>query len=128
MSNVLGQGLSYGLSYGLTYGLNVGLRSGWQIGLAVGLLVTLLMGGLAWWRHWVLRFLLWRSGAIPWRYPAFLDEAAEHILLRKVGGGYRFIHDLFRDYLASLEPALPSTPPLETPTPAPEPVPPLSHR
>jgi hypothetical protein len=63
------------------------------------------MGGLAWWRHWVLRFLLWRSGTLPWRVVPLLDEAAQRILLRKVGGGYRFIHDLFRDYLATLDPA-----------------------
>jgi hypothetical protein len=32
-----------------------------------------------------------------------LDEAASHYLLRKVGGSYLFMHDLLRDYLASLE-------------------------
>jgi hypothetical protein len=63
------------------------------------------MGGLAWWRHWVLRLLLWCSGALPLRLVPWLDEAAQRILLRKVGGGYRFIHDLFRDYLATLDPS-----------------------
>src|SRR6266567_2353035 len=83
------------------------LRGGLLIGIMGGFLVAILKGGLAWWRHWLLRFLLWRSGAIPWNYVRFLDEAAQHILLRKVGGGYRFIHDLFRDYLASLSTLLP---------------------
>jgi len=33
----------------------------------------------------------------------FLDEAAERLLLRKVGGGYIFVHRLLLDYFASLE-------------------------
>src|SRR2546426_2853898 len=102
MSGVLNGGLNGGLSLVLIGGLSYG----WEIGLPVGLLVILFMGGLAWWQHWVLRFLLWRSGATPWRLVPLLDEAAQRILLRKVGGGYRFIHDLFRDYLATLEPSM----------------------
>ena len=81
--------VGYGMSYGPLFGL------------AVGLLVVLLMGGLAWWRHWVLRILLWRDGNLSWHTVQMLDETTRHILLRKAGGGYRFIHDLFRDYLAS---------------------------
>jgi len=68
-----------------------------------GLLATILRGGLAWWQHWVLRFLLWCSGKTPWHYSRMLEEAAQRVLLHKVGGGYRFVHDLFRDYLASLD-------------------------
>jgi hypothetical protein len=34
---------------------------------------------------------------------AFLDEAAERLLLRKVGGGYIFVHRLLLEYFASLE-------------------------
>lgn len=63
----------------------------------------LLMGGLASFRHYVVRFLLWRTGAVPWRYVPFLDYATERILLRKVGGGYIFMHRLLLDYFASLE-------------------------
>jgi hypothetical protein len=101
----LRQGLAVGDLFGLSYDLSHALSNGQQIGLAVGLLITLFMGGLAWGRHWVLRFLLWRSGALPLRLVPLLDEAAQRILMRKVGGGYRFIHDLFRDYLATLDPA-----------------------
>ena len=61
------------------------------------------MGGWAYLRHYVLRLLLWRAGAIPWNYPRFLDYAAEHILLRKVGGGYIFVHRLLLEYFASLD-------------------------
>ena len=48
-------------------------------------------------------FLLWHSGQLPWNLPRFLDYAAERILLRKVGGGYIFIHRLLLDYFASLD-------------------------
>src|SRR5689334_203677 len=45
---------------------------------------------------------------MPWNYPRFLDYAAEQILLRKVGGGYIFIHRFLLEYFANLE-AKPST-------------------
>jgi hypothetical protein len=100
-----GAGLSYELRYGLSavgFGLRHGLYLGLLVGVAGGFLVGLLNGGLAWFQHYVLRFLLWRRGSIPWDYPRFLNEAAKRILLRKVGGGYSFIHPLFLDYFASL--------------------------
>jgi hypothetical protein len=65
--------------------------------------VGLLKGGLASFQHSVLRFLLWRTGSVPWHYVPFLDYAAERILLRKVGGGYIFIHRLLLEYFASLD-------------------------
>jgi hypothetical protein len=33
----------------------------------------------------------------------FLDHAAERILLRKVGGGYIFVHRMLLEYFANLE-------------------------
>ena len=51
----------------------------------------------------VMLFLLWQAGVAPSNYPHFLDYAAEHILLRKVGGGYMFVHQLLLDYFASLD-------------------------
>jgi hypothetical protein len=50
-----------------------------------------------------VRSLLWRNGSLPWNYPRFLDYAAERILLRKVGGGYIFVHRLLLEYFVSLE-------------------------
>jgi hypothetical protein len=34
---------------------------------------------------------------------SFLDYAAERMFLRKVGGGYIFVHRLLQDYFAALE-------------------------
>lgn len=92
-----------GLLGGLPFGLPVGLLFGLLFGLLVGLLVGLPLGGEAYLKHYVLRYLLIRSGAIPWRYARFLEEATERILLQRVGGGYRFIHPLFLSYFAALD-------------------------
>jgi hypothetical protein len=54
-------------------------------------------------QHFVLRCLLWCAGCIPFNYARFLDYAAERILLRKVGGGYIFIHRLLLEYFAGVQ-------------------------
>ena len=85
-----------------------GLFSGFDLvfGLVFGLLVAiglgLHFGGLAVILHIVLRYFLWRDGYLAWNLVRFLDYAAERIFLRKVGGGYVFIHRLLQDYFASL--------------------------
>ncbi len=79
---------------------------GWGIGCGIAMFTVtgLRNGGLVCIQHFLLRFLLWRIGALPWHYTRFLDVAASHILLYRVGGGYRFIHQLFLGYFASLAP------------------------
>jgi hypothetical protein len=61
---------------------------------------ALFNGGIASLEHYVLRWQLWRSKFIPWDYIAFLDYAAERILLRKVGAGYIFVHRLLLEHFA----------------------------
>jgi hypothetical protein len=58
-------------------------------------------GGEACLKHLVLRLWLIRNGSTPWNYVGFLDYAAERILLRKVGGGYVFLHRILMDYFAA---------------------------
>jgi hypothetical protein len=50
-----------------------------------------------------MRVVLWHSGALPWNLASFLDYCTERILLRKVGGGYLFIHRLLQDYFVGLD-------------------------
>ena len=81
-------------------GLVPGFYAAEFVGLFVGLVVGLNAGGQACLKHLALRLLLVRSGSIPWNYVKFLDYAAERILLRKVGGGYTFLHRMLLEYFA----------------------------
>ncbi|MEL6404338.1 MAG: NACHT domain-containing protein [Chloroflexota bacterium] len=73
-------------------------------GLAIGLGLGVLFGGIdAVIKHGVLRAFLMRKGNIPLNYARVLDAASERILLRKVGGGYIFIHRYLLEYFASQE-------------------------
>jgi hypothetical protein len=65
--------------------------------------IILWAGGRASLQHLVLRLRLVRNKAAPWKYVSFLDEATDRLLLRKVGGGYVFMHRLLLDYFADLQ-------------------------
>lgn len=95
--------LKFGVIAGLLGGVLGGLFGGLRVGVLSGLFGWLIGGGEAFILHFFLRFTLWRSGYIPWRYARFLDYCAERIFLRKVGGGYIFIHRYLMEYFASLE-------------------------
>jgi hypothetical protein len=101
---------------GSVVGLIVGLMT-WPIGLATGfitgLLFALAYGGYAVLSHLTLRLLLWRKEAMPWNYTAFLDSAADRVFLRKVGGGYIFIHRLLLEHFAASDTSV-SVPRLKT--------------
>jgi hypothetical protein len=84
---------------GLAFGLGLGVAFGIVFGLAGGTF----FGGLACIQHVLLRVLLLRSGHTPRNYVHFLDFAAERIFLRKIGGGYIFIHRLLLEYFADSE-------------------------
>jgi hypothetical protein len=59
-------------------------------------------GGRAWLQHLAVRVLLVRNQAAPWGYVGFLDQASDRLFLRKVGGGYVFVHRLLLEYFAEL--------------------------
>jgi hypothetical protein len=76
----------------------------WRMAIAPGLAFGSLAGllpGTAVIQHFVLRVVLWSSGAVPLRYARFLNFATRRRLLQRVGGRYRFIHVLLRDHLAT---------------------------
>jgi hypothetical protein len=110
-------GLVFGLIFGLVgamVGVLVGgLHGGLFFGL-VGLLIVglscmivggLSLGGESFMQYFILRSFLWNAKVMPWNYVRFLDYAAERILLRKVGGGYIFVHRLLLEYFATLDDA-----------------------
>jgi hypothetical protein len=77
------------------------------LGLSIGLLVASVKGGSAVVQHFVLRLILWKDRYIPLRLVPFLDYCAERIFLRKVGGGYIFVHRMLMEYFASLDTSQP---------------------
>ena len=94
--------LSIGVSSVPAFGLKGGFLVGGCTSLAFGVGVGAFLGGLAVLQHCVLRFLLALSGDIPWNLTRFLDYATERIFLRKVGGGYIFIHRLLQEHFAAM--------------------------
>jgi len=98
MSHLLGYYPTTWRGFWMLHALFWGPISGVIPALAVGLTC----GGAAYVQHIVLRFLLWCARSVPFHYSRFLDYATERILLRKVGGGYIFIHGLLLEYFASL--------------------------
>jgi DNA polymerase III delta prime subunit len=105
--NSLRMGLIFGIG-GLIFGLIDGLIFGLFSGLIFGLIFGLIKyGGLAVIQHYSLRWLLARAGVLPFpfrdrRLIAFLDAMHERILLRRVGGGWIFIHRSLLEYFADL--------------------------
>lgn len=127
---MLGIELSIGISIGLIYSLNSELfwqltgifgfgiitipNSEWRLlltllittililWLSVGLSIWDFAGGNASINHLGLRVMLYRKHLMPWNYANFLDYCHDRIFLRKVGGGYIFIHRLLMEHFASL--------------------------
>ncbi len=66
----------------------------------VGLFFGLERGGYFLFRHYMVRVWVWAARLGPWQYAKFLDVAAERLLLRKVGGGYIFVHRSLMEHLA----------------------------
>jgi hypothetical protein len=97
----LAGGLLAILGYGLGFESTTRLLTVLGFTLSLGLAAAMRCGGYTWLQHRRLRRLLVRHSVIPRRYVDFLDYAAERIFLRKIGGGYMFIHRLLRDYFAA---------------------------
>ncbi|NTV68236.1 MAG: hypothetical protein HGB06_11310, partial [Chlorobaculum sp.] len=91
------------LVFGLIFVTFDALNEGLFLGLFVGLLAGMELGGYAVIQHYVLRLLLWREGFAPLRYVHFLDHAADLLFLRKVGGGYIFVHRMIMEHFAAME-------------------------
>ncbi len=64
--------------------------------------VGVTLGGIAGMGGFVLRYILWRNGYIPWNYARFLGFATEKRFLQKVGDRFRFTHELIGQHLAQM--------------------------
>lgn len=74
-------------------------------GVFIGVLAALWYGGLFVIQHGTLRILLWFKGLTPrpGKFASFFDYAAQRIFLRKIGGGYLFIHSYLQEHFAGLD-------------------------
>lgn len=120
---ILGMGVSlismvgvYGAGF-INNGFTLGNLAQWEIdgvitnfqnaiilGVSLGLVFGLVLGGTdTVVKHLVLRMMLWRNEDIPMNFAKLLDHASSLILLRKVGGGYIFVHRYLLEHVASLE-------------------------
>jgi hypothetical protein len=84
-------------------GVGIGAGIGAAFGIAFGIAGGMFFGGLACVQHVLLRIVLTLSRQMPWNIARFLDHAVERIFLRKVGGGYIFVHRLLLEYFAGLD-------------------------
>jgi len=98
-------GIAHALAFDVVFGLSFGLA------LLIPLLLVSILNGkpqnpasAVVGKHIALRYILERQGLIPRNLAAFLDYASSLIFLRKVGGGYIFIHRYLLEYFAALEP------------------------
>ena len=89
----------------------IGLLFWGVVGEMIGLIIFIVVGGFIaflWYggqdaiQHYTIRILLRVTSQIPLRLPRFLDYAAQIILLRKVGGGYIFIHRMLLEHFADM--------------------------
>ncbi len=92
----------FGMSFG-GVSLMLWLWSVLYLGWLLGALPAFMLGGFAGIQHLSLRITLILSRNIPLGYVYFLDYAATRIFLRKVGGGYIFVHRTLMEYFASLK-------------------------
>ena len=83
--------------------LNYGLVSGLILGLIAGLLGGFFYGGNNIIQHYILRFMLGTSNLLPFRLIPFLDHCVDLIFLRRVGGGYIFVHRLLMEHFAEMD-------------------------
>jgi serine/threonine protein kinase/DNA polymerase III delta prime subunit len=72
--------------------------------IVIALAVAFLFGGMAVIKHVIMRLILARSRDLPLNMARFLDYASDTILLRKVGGGYVFIHRMLLEHFAAMAP------------------------
>ncbi|MBE0672752.1 MAG: NACHT domain-containing protein [Anaerolineales bacterium] len=79
-----------------------GVILGFLVGMVFGPIGGLRFGGGAIIQHYALRFTFYCNNLLPWRLFPFLDHCVDLIFLRRVGGGYIFVHRLLMEHFAEM--------------------------
>jgi hypothetical protein len=69
-------------------------------GSLMAIIVGMVHGGIAVLMHAAVRTIIALGTPVPLRMVPFLDRAVDLALMRRIGGGYIFLHRTFQDYLA----------------------------
>jgi serine/threonine protein kinase len=105
-------GLAYGLVISPIYGrlfpsmldaypgINVSVMHGVTLGTVIGCILGSIYGGAAVALHGCYRLVLFLTSPMPLRLIPWLDDATQRGLLRRVGGGYMFMHATLLESLA----------------------------
>jgi GTPase SAR1 family protein len=95
--------LLMGVLFGVLTGvINFGVKTSLQAGVLFSLLLGWVFGGGYLVRYMISHWLLYLDGNLPKNLINFLDYSTECIFLRRVGGGYIFIHRMLMEYFASM--------------------------
>jgi Na+/proline symporter len=70
---------------------------------SIGALLGFLVFGKTFIKHLILRILLWFEKSVPLNYSRFLNYAVDCIFLKRVGGGYIFVHRLLLNHFAEID-------------------------
>ena len=103
------------LIVGLLGWMGIGQIAEQIAGLSVALIAGLIMsagwiagkryGGFAVIQHYFLRLLMKVNHLLPWKLIPFLDYCTDLVFLRRVGGGYIFVHRMLMEHFADMCPA-----------------------
>jgi predicted ATPase len=98
-----------GQIFGIVFGIAIMFVGGILGGVFGGVVIGLLQfGGRAILQHYSLRLILSLSTSAPFLLVPWLEEACKRGLLMRIGGGYRFRHELLQRHFAThQEPGFP---------------------
>lgn len=85
------------------FGLIIGPVVGVTLGPLFGLCFSMKRGGRFVLRHFSVRMVLWLSKQGPLNYVRFLEHGEKLLILRRVGGGYVFVHRMLLEFVAQLD-------------------------
>jgi len=77
------------------------LRNSLPIAILLALAALLWNGSLDLIKHYTLRRVLHRGRHLPWQLRSFLDYSVRLLFLRRIGGGYLFVHRYLREHFAA---------------------------
>ncbi len=96
-----------GLIYGFIYGLTIAVIEKQILRFPIGLFIGIVFGFLnnkgieIVIQHIILRIMLTREGSTPMNYAAFLEECVRRKIMVRSGNGYKFLHRLLQEHIAS---------------------------